>query len=103
MNRIRRKIIQQLITKVQELQEEMEIILEEIESVKDEETEYLENIPENLQSSERYEKAEMSAENLEAAYDAFEEKKDSLAKLLLFLKNLLNKKGKEKCIKSLTK
>ena len=58
---------------------------EEIESVKDEETEYLENIPENLQSSERYEKAEMSAENLEAAYDAFEEKKDSLDEVVAFL------------------
>ena len=48
MNKIRRKNIQQLITKIQELQGEMETLLEDIEAVKDEESEYLENIPENI-------------------------------------------------------
>lgn len=57
MNKVRRKTIQEIITKIQELQGEMESVLEEIESIKDEEAEYLENIPENMQSSERYEKS----------------------------------------------
>ena len=37
--------------------------------LKDEEMEYFENIPENLQSSERYERAETSSSALEEAYD----------------------------------
>ena len=78
MNKIRRKNIQQLITKIPELQGEMETLLEDIEAVKDEESEYLENIPENMQSSERYERAETAVECLESAYDTFEEAKDSL-------------------------
>lgn len=78
MNRERRKSIRQIVVEIEELQSNMEALLEEIEIVKDEESEYLENIPENLQSSERYEIAEMAVENLESAYDAFEEIKDNL-------------------------
>lgn len=78
MNRERRKSIRQIVVEIEELQSNMEALLEEIEIVKDEESEYLENIPENLQYSERYEIAEMAVENLESAYDAFEEIKDNL-------------------------
>lgn len=44
-----------------------------LESVKDEEEEYMENIPENLQSSERYEKAENAVDNLDSALDSLDE------------------------------
>ena len=43
--------------------------MSDLEELKDEEMEYFENIPENLQSSERYERAETSSSALEEAYD----------------------------------
>ena len=40
-----------------------------LETVKDEEEEYLNNIPENLQGGERYDKAEDAVYNLDTALD----------------------------------
>lgn len=51
MNAERRKRIAKLV-------EGLESIQQEIEYIRDEEQEYMENIPENLQGSERYETAE---------------------------------------------
>ena len=66
MNKARRKEIEDIIA-------DLYILQDRIESVKDEEEEYLYNIPENLQSSERYEKAEESVDNLDSAYDMIDE------------------------------
>ena len=85
MNKIRRKTIQSIVNQISALQDEMEEILSNIDSVKDEEQEYLDNIPENLQGSERYEMAETAVENLEAAYDAFEELKNTLEDVTSYL------------------
>lgn len=60
MNKTRRKRIEALLTALSE-------IIDEVESLRDEEQEYLYNIPENLQSSERYAIAENAASNLEEA------------------------------------
>ena len=46
---------------------------DEIERLKDEEQEYLDNIPENMQSSDRYYAAEEAVSNLENAVDWFGE------------------------------
>ncbi len=66
MNRIRRKALQELIDKIVELQEELDIL-------GNEEAEYRDNMPENLQGSDRYEKAEEACDNLSSAYDSLEE------------------------------
>ena len=66
MNKIRRKAIQELKSRSEEL-------MEELDSLKDAEEEYRDNIPENLQGSERYEKAENAVDNLESAYYSLEE------------------------------
>lgn len=78
MNNNRRANINQIISKIGKLQSEIESILEEIESVRDEEVECFENIPENLQFSERYNISESAVENLESACDSFEGVKNSL-------------------------
>lgn len=58
MNKIRRKKIEKIYFKLEEIKSEIEFIIEE-------EQECLDNIPENLQSSEKYAKSEESISDLE--------------------------------------
>ena len=73
MNNKRRKDINTLIDKIQSLQSDIRLLSEELEEIRNEEEEYLYNIPENLQSSERYNTAENAVENLDDAFNALEE------------------------------
>lgn len=66
MNKQRRKTLNEIYDKLAELKD----LLEEVQQ---EEEEYRDNMPENLQSSERYEKAETACENLECIVSLFEE------------------------------
>lgn len=72
MNKERRKRIDKAIEEVNQLQEVLEELHQIVEVIRDEEQEYLENIPENLQGSERYETAENAVESLENAVDWFD-------------------------------
>lgn len=60
MNKERRK-------RLKKIHEMLSEVCSELESVKDEEEENFENIPENLQNSERYDKAAHTVELLEDA------------------------------------
>lgn len=71
MNNVRRKAIQKVIDKLEELKYD-------IECLADDEQEYLDNIPENLQNSDRYAVAEEAVDNLNSAMDSVEEAIDSL-------------------------
>lgn len=71
MNRERRKKIDDAIEKANELKDLIQELQEVVEEIRDEEQEYFDNIPENLQASERYEIAESSVENLDNAVDWF--------------------------------
>ena len=62
MNKPRRKELQAIYELISEARERLEI-------VKDEEEEYMDNMPENLQGSERYERAEEIVDNLDEAID----------------------------------
>ena len=62
MNAQRRKELDQIWELVAEARDRLE-------SVKDDEEDYKDNIPENLQGSERYERAEEVVYNLENALD----------------------------------
>ena len=66
MNNARRK-------KIRTIAEQLGEIMTELEMLKDEEEEYLNNIPENLQSSERYELAENAIDNIDSACDKLDE------------------------------
>lgn len=66
MNKERRKRVNEIIQGIEELKAEVEGIL-------DEETEYRDNIPENMQQSERYENADTNCYNLQYAIDNIEE------------------------------
>lgn len=78
MNKPRRKQIQDVIEKLSSLQSEMEVLIEEIESIQADEEEYRDNMPENLQGSERYERADTACDALESAKDSLEESKDNI-------------------------
>ena len=67
MNKIRRKNLQSIIDQLEELKGSLE-------DLQAEEEEYRDNIPENMQESERYEKADLSAavDNLEEVISSIE-------------------------------
>ena len=72
MNKARRKQISEII-------DALEIAMSSIESVRDDEQEYFDNIPENLQGSDRYSIAEDAVDNLDNAYDSIQEVIDYLS------------------------
>lgn len=65
MNKIRRKALRDIIDQL----EKLKCSLEELQN---EEEEYRDNIPENLQSSERYETADNACSNLYDAVDSLD-------------------------------
>ena len=71
MNRDRRKRINELYQTLSEAADTLQTIL-------DEEEEYRDNIPDNLQGSERYERAEESCNNLDNALYSLNEVFDYL-------------------------
>jgi len=69
MDNQRRKKISKIEIKIEELSELLKEIELELEGIRDEEQEYLDSIPEILQSSEKYEKAENATSVLDNAYE----------------------------------
>jgi len=66
MNKDRRKNLQAVIDAITEANETLE-------TLKEEEEEYRDNMPENLQDSERYEKADAACDSLDEAISNLEE------------------------------
>ena len=73
MNKERRKSLR-------EIQSKLESLGQDLEALKDEEEEYRDNMPENLQESERYQRADEvcdllqeALENMDSAYQQIEE------------------------------
>lgn len=66
MNKARRKALDEVISKIEEAKELLE-------NLQEEEEEYRDNMPENLQGSERYEAADAAVDNMSSAVDALDE------------------------------
>ena len=75
MNKLRRKTLQRIFDQLTDLREE-------IEAVKDEEDESRENMPENLQGSERYEQSETASSNMDEAMEYISSACDCLESVL---------------------
>lgn len=71
MNKARRKALDEVISKIEEAKE----LLENLQA---EEEEYRDNMPENLQGSERYEAADAAVDNMSSAVDALDEATSSI-------------------------
>lgn len=80
MNNTRRKAIKQTIDRFDLIRKKLDELVAEIESVKSdvediqwEEEEYRDNMPENLQGSERYDKADCTCTSLSDAVEALDD------------------------------
>jgi len=66
LNKLRRKKLKTIICQLEEL-------MDALETIKDEEEEYMENMPENLYGSEKHDAAESAITNLEDALTILED------------------------------
>ena len=89
MNKTRRQTIDKIKQRIAEEipTDIISSILEDIEAIKDEEQESLDNMPENLQGSERYEASEAAVDSLDEAYSALEELNDNIQNALDYLED----------------
>ena len=89
MNKMRRKAIYVLVNRlnaikeklnagdvIDDIESELEDIYDEVDCIRDEEECYMDNMPENLQSSSRYDAAEDACNNIYDAVDNIEEAKE---------------------------
>ncbi|ACB28235.1 hypothetical protein [Methylobacterium radiotolerans] len=72
MNNDRRDAITKIIERISEMQAMAASIREEVETIRDEEQEYFDNMPEGLANSERGEKAENAIDQLNQVIDDLE-------------------------------
>lgn len=75
MNKARRKELSEVIRKlnIAKDRDDLYSIINELDSIKDDEQDYYDNIPENLQYSQRAEDSEQAIDNLEEALDLLNE------------------------------
>jgi ribonuclease HI len=80
MNNNRRKDINAIINALQALTERqtLDSLLSDTETVRDDEQEYFDNMPESLQGGDKGSAAEEAASNLDQACDALQEAIDAL-------------------------
>lgn len=71
MNKVRRKNLQSIIDRLEDIKADLEEITYEEEKYRD-------NIPENLQGSEKYERADEACDSLNDAADTLNEVIDSI-------------------------
>lgn len=64
--------------RIAEIRIKIEALQEELDDIAREEEDYRDNMPESLQSGERYERSEEASSALESAHDSLEEAIDSL-------------------------
>jgi DNA repair exonuclease SbcCD ATPase subunit len=69
MNKQRRNAINEIYERIAELRDMLE-------QIKDEEDDYRDNMPENLQCSERYQISEDASDNLDSALDTLDDALD---------------------------
>ena len=78
MNVLRRKNLSKIIDAIEELKSQLEDQSTDLEELNDDEQTAFSNMPENLEGSERYERAETAANALEEALEALQEALDQL-------------------------
>lgn len=66
MNKLRRKQLDEIINRINEIRDELE-------SIMGNEEEYRDNMPENLQGSEKYELADNACSEMHSALDSLDE------------------------------
>lgn len=88
MNAARRKTIEENKTRLEKLWDELDEIKGNIETAKDEEREYYDNMPEGLQAGDKGTTADEHATALETASSALDEAATQIADALSELENI---------------
>lgn len=70
MNKERRKAIQALMDQIEAAGRVIEALQEEVDLIREDEQDYLDNMPENMQGSEKYGLVEEIISNLDEAVDS---------------------------------
>lgn len=78
MNKGRRAEIEKLEKRLEELKESATAIKTDIESIRDEEQDYFDNMHENFQQGEKGQAAETNVQNLESAIEQFDDIESSI-------------------------
>ena len=76
---MRRKSLDKVMRQIEAMQSGIFELLGDLEAIREEEEEYRDNMPENLQGSEKYEKADAAVDAITAAYDALEAADSSMS------------------------
>lgn len=76
MNKERRKAIEAMAAKIEELKSQLEGL--DVSDLRDEEQDYFDNMPESLQGGDKGQAAEAAAEALTEAIDSLQEAVDAL-------------------------
>ncbi len=87
MNNCRRKVIDEAMTALSDIIDKIKEAQTTVNDIQSEEQEYLDNIPENLQNSERYEAADTAVRELDDADSALEDAADSVQSAIDALEN----------------
>lgn len=82
MNNARRKQIEAAIKQLEEAKSFIEAARDSVEMIKSDEEEYRDNMPESLQGSEKYERADTAVSNLDEVYEALDIDIDDLVSKL---------------------
>ena len=72
MNNARRKQIDEAISLLEAARTNLEAARDAVETIKSDEEEYKDNLPENLQNSEKAQNAETAVSNLEEVHEALD-------------------------------
>lgn len=85
MNNPRRKQIDKIKASLEEIQLLLIECTSDLGSIRDDEEEGMNNLPENLQESERYQKMEEAYENLDYAVSELENLDETLTEIISYL------------------
>lgn len=79
MNKSRRNELSKIIRRLNAIRDKEDLygLIDELDTLKDEEQDYYDNIPENLQNSQRAQDSEQAIDNLEEALDLLNEVYDA--------------------------
>lgn len=89
MNNIRRKEIREIMEQLYEAEAKLVDAYDWIIQVNEQEEEYRDNIPENLQGSERYDASEEASSNMESAYDLLDGLSENIMDAISYLEEAI--------------
>lgn len=89
MNKERRKELSKAVEILGTLAEKIYEVKDIVETCKEAEEEYRDNMPENLQGGDRYSLADEACDNLDQAYDSLEELEDTISEITQSIENAM--------------